>query len=509
MKEGVSWWAQAFDAAGLIDAFQVKILPKDADPMDVRYNMVFWANRLTRSWSYGQEVVDPRTGEIVRGAVVLGGGRVRQDINIFEGLVGTKDENTGKADDPVRVALARLRQLGAHETGHALGYSHNFAASTQNRASVMDYPGPRMKIVDGKIDLSDAYAVGIGSWDKFTVDWLYGEPPPGVDPDAFATEKAVKMVASGTRYITDIDSRADNSPTPLASMWDDGADPVAELPHIMKVRAIALSHFGPDVLHAGEPMADLRRKFVPIWLLHRYQVAAAAKSIGGVNYAYTIVGDGQPTPMPVSNSKQEEALTDILATLDAKTLTVPPAMVYMLSAGIHGRDNPQYDNEILAGAGAAVFDPLIAADVATKLTLSPLLEPLRLNRVYEQHAGDPSLLGVGELLDKLIAATVDGRTDAVGRRIAYRTLLDLAEAARNPDTAAGVTALINDRLRLEGDKLAKAAGSDSDDNAWAHNMARLLDSDAAMKAELAKSAPRSPAVPMGMPIGESGWMDGY
>jgi hypothetical protein len=503
LLKGVGWWSQAFDAAGFIDGFQAKILPADADPMDIRYNIVHWSNRLTRSWSYGEEVVDPRTGEIVRGGVVLGGDRARQDMQIFEGLVGIKDDNTGGPNDPVRVTLARMSQLGAHEVGHAIGYMHNFAGSTQDRTSVMEYPGPRIKLTaDGKLDLSDAYAVGIGSWDKFEVDWLYGEAPPGVDPDQLASEKADKMVAAGTRFITDIDSRADNTPTPWASMWDDGPDPVAELPRLMKVRAEALSKFGEDVLHPGEPLADLRRKFVPVWLLHRYQVVAASKSIGGVDYNYKDVGDGHPLPVIVPNDRQEAALANILACLDSSVLTVPKPLVEMMSSGINGRESRAFDVEVFDTAGSSVFDPLAAADAATQLTLNPLLEPLRLTRVYEQHARDASMLGVEKLLDKLLAATLGSAHDAVGRRIAYRTLVILARVANDRQTSPDVSALINDRLEKSADLLAK-----SDDAAWSHSMIRLVKNDTMLKAEVAKMRPHKSYVPGGMPIGETEWLE--
>lgn len=503
LLKGVGWWSQAFDAAGFIDGFQAKILPADADPMDVRYNIVHWSNRLTRSWSYGEEVVDPRTGEIVRGGVVLGGDRARQDTSIFEGLVGVKDENTGGPNDPVRVTLSRISQLGAHEVGHAIGYMHNFAGSTQDRTSVMEYPGPRMKLTpDGKIDLSDAYAVGIGSWDKFEVDWLYGEAPPGVDPDKLASEKADRMVAAGTRFITDIDSRADNTPTPWASMWDDGPDPVAELPRLMKVRAIALSNFGEGALHTGEPLADLRRKFVPIWLLHRYQVIAASKSIGGVDYNYKNTGDNHALPAPVPNAMQEAALDGILATLDARTLTVPTSLVEMMSSGINGRQSRATDIEVFDTAGSSVFDPLAAADAAAQLTLNPLLEPLRLTRVYNQHAADAALLGVGELLDKLLAATVGSAHDAVGHRIAYRTLVTLARVAADRSTSPDVAAMINDRLERSADTLAK-----SDDAVWGRGMTRMVKNEAVMRAEVGKMRPHTSYVPGGMPIGETDWLE--
>lgn len=502
LLKGVGWWSQAFDAAGFIDGFQAKILPKGADPMDVRYNMVHWANRLTRSWSYGQEIVDPRTGEIVRGAVVLGGGRTRQDINIFEGLVGTKDENGGGPNDPVRVALSRMSQLGAHEVGHAIGYMHNFAGSTQDRTSVMEYPGPRIKLVGGKIDLGDAYAVGIGSWDKFEVNWLYGEAPPGADPEALANAKVHDMVASGMRFITDIDSRADDTPTPWASMWDDGPDPVAELPRLMQVRATALSSFGLGNLHSGDPIADLRRKFVPIWLLHRYQEVAASKSIGGVDYWYGTVGGDLAPPRPVANAKQEEALDAILTTLSAKTLTVPNSLALLMSSGINGRESRATDIEVFDTAGASAFDSLAATDAAAQLTLGPLLEPLRLTRVYNQHAVDASMLGVGELLDKLLAATVGSAHDAVGRRIAYRTLVTLARVAADHSTSSDVAAIINDRLEHSTDMLTKA-----DDIAWGKSMIRMVKNEAVMRAEVSKMRPHRSYVPGGMPIGETNWLE--
>jgi hypothetical protein len=439
----------------------------------------------------------------VRGGVVLGGDRARQDTSIFEGLVGIKDENTGDANDPVRVTLSRMSQLGAHEVGHAIGYMHNFAGSTQDRTSVMEYPGPRMKLTpDGKIDLSDAYATGIGSWDKFEVDWLYGEPQPGVDPDKAASEKADRMVAAGTRFITDIDSRADNTPTPWASMWDDGPDPVVELPRLMKVRAIALSNFGENVLHPGEPLANLRRKFVPIWLLHRYQVVAASKSIGGMDYSYKDAGDNHALPAPVPNAMQEAALDGILAALDAKVLTVPKPLVEMMSSGINGRESRADDIEVFDTAGSSVFDPLAAADAAVQLTVGPLLEPLRLTRVYGQHARDASLLGVEELLDKLLAATVGSAKDAVGRRIAYRTLIIMARVSADRQTSPDVAALINDRLDRAADMLSK-----TDDAAWGKSMTHILKSDALLHAEVAKMRPHKSYVPGGMPIGETNWLE--
>jgi hypothetical protein len=310
------------------------------------------------------------------------------------------------------------------------------------------------------------------------------------------------MVAAGMRFITDIDIRADNTPTPWASMWDDGPDPVAELPRLMKVRAIALSNFGEGALHVGEPLADLRRKFVPIWLLHRYLVIAASKSIGGVDYNYKNAGDNHALPAPVPGAMQEAALTGILAALDAKTLTVPQPLVEMMSSGINGRQSRATDIEVFDTAGSSVFDPLAAADAAAQLTLNPLLEPLRLTRVYNQHAADASLLGVSELLDKLLAATVGSAHDAVGHRIAYRTLVTLARVAADRSTSPDVAAMINDKLERSADTLVKA-----DDAAWGRGMIRMVKNEAVMRTEIGKTRPHTSYVPGGMPIGETDWLE--
>jgi hypothetical protein len=509
LAEGVAWWNQAFEAAGFLDAFQVRILTPDIDPQDVRYNIVNWDERQTRSWSYGGGVIDPRTGEIIKGNVVLEGLRLRQDVIIFEGLVGTAEENKDGPNDPVRVSLARIRQLGAHEVGHAIGFVHNFAGSLQDRTSVMDYPGPRIGLAGGKINLGDAYATGIGSWDKYTVDWLYGQPGPGIDPDADAARKAAAIEAAGLRYATDIDGRDSDLAVPGDNMWTDGADRPADLAHILAVRRVALDHFGPNVLHAGQPLSDLRRWFAPIWLFHRYEVAAIGKIVGGLDYRYAVVGGATPSPSPAAADEQRAALTALLSTLSAKELTVPPALALALSSGVNGRSDPQFDTEVFDTAGAAVFDPLVATDVAAQVTLDSLLAPSRLTRVYIQQSQAPNQLGLGELLDRLTAAVIDKRRDAVERRIATRTIIAMARAQRSPATSIDVAAVLDGQLRMLADRFAVAKGS-GDDGIWCRSMAALLRDGVALDREIGKTARPAPAIPPGMPIGggEANWFGG-
>ena len=495
LLDGVRWWNDAFTAAGFIDAFRVETLPAGVDPLDVRYNIVNWDDRATRGWSYGQEIVDPRTGEIVKGMVVLGSLRTRQDIQIYEGLVGAAEINSGGPNDPVRVALARMRQLGAHEVGHTLGFAHNFAASTQARASVMDYPPPRIGLVDGKPDLSDAYAAGIGVWDKASVAWLYGAPD-----DAAADRVAKAAVDSGMRYVHDTDARSPDTSQRWGGLWDDGANPTAELNRLMTVRHAAIDRFGLAMLEPGEAVANLRRRFVPIWLLHRYEVMAAAKAIGGADFSYAVAGDGKEAVQPVSTADQRAALDALLATLAPDALRVPDRLMPLLSSPRNGSDNRQFEIELFRTARGPLFDPLVAADVAAEITLGSLLSPARLARVSAQHAVDSAALGVSEIVDRLVAATVTPRTDAVSQRIAYRTLATLAATADNRAAPPEVALLIDARLQTIATALARHAG-------WEASLARkLLDPQARARlvAEQQRSVPLPPADPIG---GDSGYME--
>ena len=502
LLEGASWWKAAFEAAGYIDAYRVEILPDGADPLDMRYNVVNWVNRATRGWSYGYAVSDPRTGEILKGSVLLGSLRVRQDMLIYEGLVGAAKTGTGGPNDPSVIALMRIRQLAAHEVGHALGLLHNFAGSSQGRASVMDYPAPRINLVNGAPDLSDAYGVGLGAWDKYAIDWLYGDPTD-TNPDVAARAKAADAERRGLRFVSDENARSVSSAQPWGSLWDDGADPVAELGRMMQVRAAAVSRFGTAALAPGEPVANLRRKFVPIWLLHRYQVEAAAKVLGGVYSTYAVAGGSVGASQVVPGAAQSAALDGLIATLAPAALDVPRDLIPQLSAGWSGESDRQTDIEVMRTAGSTVFDPLVAAQIGAQVTLDALLAPDRLARLAEQHRADTGTPGpetvANRLLALLDAPAASSRLGAVRRAAGTRIVLSLAKAARDPATgmaAATLDQALDDWARAQ----AKRRFADAEDRAWALSTARLvLDREALATA--IKSEDPGGKIPPGMPIG--------
>lgn len=402
LLEGAGWWNQAFEAAGYKNAFQVKILPEDADPMDIRYNVINWVHRSTRGWSYGASIVDPRTGEILKGHVTLGSLRVRQDYLIAQGLLAPFENGIPADDKMLKMALQRLKQLAAHEVGHTLGLMHNYISSTQNRASVMDYPPPVASInSNGEIDLNGAYTNEIGDWDKVSIDFGYRDFPKGTDEAAALKNILTKAANKGLTFISDRDARDPAGLHPTAHLWDAGKDPVSGLKEVMKVREKALAQFGVNNIRKDVPMSMLEDVLVPVYLFHRYQLEAVAKQVGGMAYSYALNGDGQLVTRPVEKQEQLKSLQALVSCISPKTLAIPENIIKLIPPRPAGYD---YTRELFKRRTGLAFDPLAAAETAADFPLSFLFNPSRLNRMELYHATNNGL-SVDEMMDVLMTNT--------------------------------------------------------------------------------------------------------
>ncbi len=506
--DGASWWAEAFAAAGFPGAFRVELLPEGAHPLDIRYNVVQWVHRQTRGWSYGGGVIDPRTGELIKGHVILGSQRVRQDRMIFEGLAGVDATGTGRDDDPVELSLDRIRQLAAHEVGHALGFGHNFAASSTDRASVMDYPAPWIDIRDGQLDFSRAYDRGIGAWDRVTATWLYSEFPAGTDAAAALDAILEDAFDRGLRYIADEHGRGVGEAHPHASVWDNGSDAVEELQRALAVRAHALERFGADRIASGRPLADLREVLVPIYLYHRYQVDAAAKLVGGVEFRYAERDPERNDPAevvaPVDAAAQRRALDALLGTLSPERLDLPDALLARLPPGTRGFGFSDAPDETLAARTDPAFDPFTAAETAADVTLAALLAPRRAERLVRQHALDdrlPSLERVIAAIERKVVDALDDRTPLRGGLIAQRVVGRYAAALMRLDAPAA-SAEVRAASRVALASLIEAMPRRTD-AAFANWMQHQVRQHLDRPAPPMDPASPGPPVPPGSPIGSS------
>lgn len=441
--QGVSWWTEAFDRAGLRGGFKAELLPEGVDPMDARYNVVQWENRNERGWSVGGAVTDPRTGEILKGMARLDSHRARTDYNLYAGLMGA---DAAAAD--THFVLARVRQVSAHEVGHTLGLEHNYIASTYERASVMDYPPPRVSLTaDGRIDISQAYGVGPGAYDIWAIHWGYGIFPRASEQDSLRA-----IVADGLKrgylFLSDADARPEYGSDPRVSLWDDRETAMSFLENQMAVRRVALDRFGERSVRPGDPITLLQERFAPVYFMHRFAVNGLTKTIGGMKYANAVRGDGQQATRPVAAAGQRAALGLLLDALKPAELAIPDTVLTLLAPGATNVTPPV---ELFGSRTRPAFDELGAARTLAQMIVDGLLQRDRAARLVEFSAHGSGIT-LGSVIDAMVGSTWRAPPATTAKlaalqRVAQRAVADrLLRLAADSEAAPEVRAIAELKL---------------------------------------------------------------
>lgn len=437
-RDGIEWFEGLYEEAGFENAFKLKDMPEDMNPMDARYNVVLWVHRTQPGPSVGPSFRDPRTGEIIKASVRMDSHRSFVNYNQFRSYApsvydgGTADLGSWVAnfDSDVTAeefAMDRRRQHAAHEVGHTLGLSHNFIAESYGRASVMDYPAPKLTVDDnGNIDLSEAYAPAPGAYDSLAIKWGYSQFPEG-EEEAGLHEIVTEMIERDIEYITHPYHGSAGS-HPRASTWMRGGDVLGELEEALEIRSILMENFDRSVINEGDPLWLMNERLNPAYLYHRYILTAAIKYLGGYEFQYAMKGDGREAGKMIEAERVLEALSTVMDVLEPEHLEIPDHIIENMAPVPDGYSS---HNRNLEGDGGPAFDQLGPARILSATVFDGLLHPQRVARVVAFADRDPSMPTLDDAIEYMIERTFVSESDHEGlegirQRALVNALIDLA-----------------------------------------------------------------------------------
>jgi len=481
--EGGNWWNKVFEGAGWKNAFQVKELPAGVDPMDARYNLIYWVHRSGPGPSVGPSFSDPRTGEIVRTVVRMDAWRSLVDYNIYAGLLpaaGAAGLNVSAED----FAMARRRQHVAHEIGHTIGFSHNYISHAQDRASVMDYPFPLISVdARGQLDLRNAYRPHAGGWDSLAVRYGYTWYPDAKAEEAGLAKIVSEGLARGLRFVADQHAGADGS-IPEVTRWVEGKTMFDAVERTSAVRKLAIERFDERAIKPGEPMYLLNMRFAHVYLHHRYSLEGLTKYVGGMDFRYAMRGDGQVPTSIVPAAQQRRALAMALDALEPANLAVPERVQAMIPPVPPGGDGAL---EWIGTAAGTAFDEIsLAGGLATEV-LENLMHRERLARVVLFRARDAQNPTLDEVLQTIVdrtwgvAASDDMHAQSLRRTVQRVVLNTLLDRAGDKDALPDVRQVAALHLEQLDQRLAGQTGGTPADRALRaaarREIARFFDGD--------------------------------
>jgi hypothetical protein len=197
---GVEEWNEAFELAGFRNAIQARLAPTpEEDPefslLDARHSVIRYVATPTRSANSGGDVVDPRSGEVIRAHTNQLHGldeRLRWWLVSQLGAAYPQFQTNRLSDEDLGEAL---RYVVSHETAHSVGLPHNqranfvFPIDSIRNADFVNRMGHSASSV-GRTRYNYTVQPGdnvpperrIGEWDKFAVLWGYRPIPEARTP---------------------------------------------------------------------------------------------------------------------------------------------------------------------------------------------------------------------------------------------------------------------------------------------------------------------------------------